>query len=207
MNQNNTVCKNKDRNEDFRKLVQVQNSDHNTIKLVHMIIRDDHDLLSDFYSNKPVISSEAASFLENGIKPLNLKKDSQLIIEISSEHLSHFQKQICTEAIHNYYENLQIENRVHLKWNTTTSIVLFLIGAAILAVMVILQSIGMKPYLSEIFDIVGWVFVWQATDQYFLERYDLKMNDRYWNALTNAKIHFVPFDHQENRIVKSSKSL
>lgn len=149
MNQNNTVCKNKDRNEDFRKLVQVQNSDHNTIKLVHMIIRDDHDLLSDFYSNKPVISSEVVSFLENGIKPLNLKKDSQLIIEISSEHLSHFQKQICTEAIHNYYENLQIENRVHLKWNTTTSIVLFLIGAAILAVMVILQSIGMKPYLSK----------------------------------------------------------
>ena len=74
MNQNNTVCKNKDRNEDFRKLVQVQNSDHNTIKLVHMIIRDDHDLLSDFYSNKPVISSEVVSFLENGIKPLNLKK-------------------------------------------------------------------------------------------------------------------------------------
>lgn len=169
---------------------------------IKMTLRDDTDFLSDFWADQPVISSEAADYLDNALKALNKKDLENLSIEISSAPLDGFEKKIFSDAIHNYYSNRLHENHNDLHRNQRNSLILFLIGAFVLALMVALEHFGMRPYFSEIFDIIGWVFIWEATDEFCLERYDLVAKERSWKALSQAKVSFSELDELDCRLLR-----
>ena len=170
-----------------------------------MTIRDDSGFLSDFWAQEPVISAEAADYLDNAVRSFPRKTVKEIEIRIASDNASRFEKQIFTEAIHNYFENRLVDLREDLRRNVYTSLILFIVGAVILAVMVILEHLGMKPYLSEIFDIVGWVFVWEATDEFCLERYRMKKEERNMNMLAKADVQFCSLDPDSRKAVYLSR--
>lgn len=169
--------------------------------IIRMTIRDDSDFLSDFWSEEPVISSEAADYLDNAVRSFPRKSIRRLQIEIASEDADSFEKQIFTEAIHNYFENRLVDLRADLRRNLFASLILFIIGAVILAVMVILEHFGMRAYLSEIFDIIGWVFVWEATDEFCLERYKMKKEERNMSLLARSEIRFAALDPDSRKAI------
>lgn len=117
----------------------------------------------------PVINSEFASFLEQHILATHLLHD--IHIEVESEHLTEKDIELVQQAIQNYYrEDASIEAR-KLKRGILATIYFLIVAVVIFSIMIVLNQFHLLSTIGlELFDIAGWVFTWEAVDQFFIER-------------------------------------
>ena len=158
---------------------------------IEMTITDPENFLSDYWASEPVINSEAANFLDNAIRGIHARNYRSLFLEISADSLTSGQKQLFGNAIHNSYQNRLISEKHNMVNNTRSSVLLFVIGTVILLVMFLLENDGLQQWPAEILDIIGWVFVWEAVDEFWLERSKIRLRYHRWRVLSHIPVKFT----------------
>ncbi len=164
--------------------------------IVNINVRDDDEFLSNYgFEENAVISQETANFLEHAIKPINYKEN--LTLAIHSDVITEDEKHLYEKGIRNYYKNSLLQEKKHLDLNLKSTLFLLLAGIVYFALLTLVSFFLKNDLWIEVLSIVGWVFIWEAVEVFFLERPKLRrMKYRYY-ALMNAKIIFIDVKRKE----------
>lgn len=164
-------------------------TDENGKSVIRMSVSDDGGFLSPYSdSAESVISSDVAAYLDNAAEGLDLKRPVHIIM--SGATIDEDEKKIYPTAIRKYYRGRIADTGARLTKNLISSIVMAIIGAAILAACVFLH-INDVSVVAELVDIVAWVFAWEAVDLLFLERPLLRREQLYNCRLYEAEITYI----------------
>lgn len=158
---------------------------------INMTMLDDSNFLSPYSeTNTPVISGEVAEFLENGANAA--KKNDKLQLNLFSNGIDSDKQLRYEQAIRNYFSlKLTAEHR-ELRRNNLMALIFAIVGLIGLTVMIICdQVLDMKAIWVECIDIFAWVFLWEAVDQFFIERHKLMIACRRLKALAEMPIAFL----------------
>lgn len=169
------------------------NVDEDGRAIINLTIYDDEEFLSSFSTdNEEVISEEVATYIENSASPIN--PIDPISITISSNKIGESKKERYTKAISNYYFNKLCDLYRELRHNTIISLLLALAGILVLVVQFLVAKVYDQAVLLEIINIVAWVFLWEACDQFFIERRKLRLKVYRYINITNCKLKFVPLE-------------
>ena len=85
-----------------------------------------------------------------------------------------------------------------MRRNLILSGILTLVGVLGLVIMFLLAHFWRNPVLSEVLDIFAWVFLWEAVDQFFLERSALRIKRNRYISLIHLHFEFVGLEQKES---------
>lgn len=157
--------------------------------VVNINVKDADSLLSDYNDHgKEIISAEMATFIDNVTKPISVKKEIHL--KIACENYSKEKEFEYKGAITNYYINEFAHRDTKLKNNLMISIIMSVIAVLCFTILYFMSVWNAPEILYLLFDVVSWVFAWEAVDQFFLERYFLKFKQYKEMQIIFAKITF-----------------
>ena len=159
--------------------------EHQTI---HMHVSDDSHFLSEFSDGAtPVISDEVAEFIEASTQAI--KPQAGLTLKVTSDCIDDTEKVLYCRAIKKYYTDKYISSGRELAKNRTIALLLALAG-----ILVLLFALFLEYHVSliwlEVIDIVAWVFLWEATDIYFLASRKLKHDRKKYIAYVAMDVVF-----------------
>mgnify|MGYP006928569796 CR=1 FL=1 len=144
-------------------------NNRNKIAELYLNVSDDSDFLSKYSSgNKPIISGEVAEFLENSAKEFHPKSEIKLVI--TSSCVDETEKPLYIEAVKNYFSLKFSETEREIKRKTIVSLIFSIVGVIALAFMLLYENAYGNAIWTECIDIFAWVFLWEAVDQFFIER-------------------------------------
>ena len=163
----------------------------NAICQINMTVTNDDDFLSPYSPTaSPIVSSDVAEFLENGANKFLPKQKMQL--DVHSDCIDDNEKVIYDKAIRNYF-SLKLDGmKQALSRNLIVSIVFTIIGIIGLAAMLLLDHFFDNAIWVEVVDIFAWVFVWEAVDQFFIERRKLQLDCKKYQAFVEMQINYYP---------------
>ena len=157
---------------------------------LNITVTDDADFLSKYSeADKPVISGEVAEFMENVAKAYH--PDQSFTLNIKSACIDETEKPKYKKAFKNYYSAKREEADRDLKRKTWIAVTFAIIGIVALAIMFILSSLDLNEIWKECIDIFAWVFLWEAVDQFFIERSGILLTCKRYKRFTEAEINFV----------------
>lgn len=158
-------------------------------QVIRMNVSDDTNFLSVFSEDDtPVISGEVAEFIEASTQ--TVKPCEPLTLKIKSNCIDDEEKEIYRRAIRAYYTQKYIASQGELAKNRTIAILLALAGILVLALAFFVEYRHGSLIWAEVIDIVAWVFLWEATDLYFLASRKLKHDRRKYIAYVNMAVEF-----------------
>lgn len=144
---------------------------------IMLAVTDDSNFLSPYCPpGEPVISSEVAEYLENAVKAYH--PNQKLKLTITGDCIDESEEKVYKTAIRNYYMLKETEILRDVARKAMVSLWFALIGIVSLAAMVVLSNAGLKSIWAECIDIFAWVFIWEAVDQFFIERNGLLLKCR-----------------------------
>lgn len=161
----------------------------NPVCKINMTVMDDSEFLSPYSPvAEPVISGDVAEFLENGANKFLPKQSIEL--NVYSNCIDDDEKAVYDKAIRNYF-NLKLDGiKLALRRNLIVSVIFTIIGIVGLVAMVLINRFFDRAIWTEIVDIFAWVFVWEAVDQFFIERRKLQIELRKYQAFTEIKMNY-----------------
>ncbi len=168
--------------------------DENNRFILDMMVIDLSSFISPYCSNLPVISGEAAAYLDNAIKNIPAKFDISL--HIKSHDISHNKQELYSKSIKNYYNNIIQQTMRDLFRTTIVSLIMAFIGIVVIALMLIFTSKGIGEVWNIVLEIIGWVFIWESVDKFCFERQKLKHELRRAYQFVNADIKFINISNQ-----------
>lgn len=163
---------------------------------INMTVRDDTDFLSPYSpTDEPVVSGEVAEFFENGAAKFLPKQKIEL--NVYSGCIDDGEKIVYENAIRNFF-NLKLSGtELSLKRNLIVSVVFTVIGIVGLVAMLLFDKFFDNAIWTEIVDIFAWVFVWEAVDQFFIERRKILRDRRKYKAFTEIRINYHPVKNKD----------
>lgn len=172
--------------------------DKNNRFVLDMLVMDESGFISPYCSNLPVISGEAAAYLENAVKNIPIKFDISLHVKCSG--LSQNKQELYRNSIKNYFNNTIQQTIRDLFRTTMIALVMAIIGIGVIVLMLILTSKGLGELWNIVLEIIGWVFIWESVDKFFFERQKLKHELRRAYQFINADIQFIDITNQIENI-------
>lgn len=164
--------------------------DENGNIILSMTVRDDTDFLSPYsFGDNPVISGDVADFLDS--RTSAMPQSEGLTLRIHSDCIAKEEKPLYEKAIREYYRERFAANARELRHNALLASVFAIIGITVLALLVLFAAYLKESIWTEVIDIVAWVFLWEATDLYFLQNRDLKQERKRLRALIAIKIEYI----------------
>lgn len=158
--------------------------------VINMTVLNDDCFLSPYSpTDSPVVSSEVAEFLENGSAKYLPKQQIQL--NVYSGCIDDNEKVVYDSAIRNYFRLKLNGVKLDLKRNLIVSIIFTVIGIIGLVAMLLLDHFFNRAIWTEVVDIFAWVFVWEAVDQFFIERRKIIRDKRKYQAFTESQINYI----------------
>ena len=152
-------------------------------------VSDDSEFLSKYSPvDKPIVSSEVAEFIENAAREFHPKTPVKLTIIGSCVDES--EKPVYASAIRNYFSLKQSEVGRDIARKTIVSLIFALVGIIALIVMIVYENCFGNAVWTECIDIFAWVFLWEAVDQFFIERNGLLMKRRRLENFINMEIEY-----------------
>lgn len=152
-------------------------------------VTDDSDFLSKYSpSEKPLISSEVAEFLENSAREFHPK--SAINLTIAGDCVDEKEKPIYKNAIKNYFCLKYAETERDIGRKTLVSAIFTIIGVVALAFMIVYEQMFGNAIWTECIDIFAWVFLWEAVDQFFIERSGLLMRRKRLKNFIDMQVEF-----------------
>lgn len=156
-------------------------------RLIRLHVHDDDYFLSPMsVEGVPCINDETAYLLNFYLKNMSVDSDEKLHFLIKGHHLTEDDKALYKKAIKNYYKEEFIDVQDQLKRNSINTISMLAIGIGVLLVKFL---IGQR-IIAEAIDICAWVFMWEAVDQFFLRRPELRIKQIQNLKVLEAKIDF-----------------
>lgn len=159
-------------------------------RTIGMNVVDDSDFLSEYCEiGKPVIAGEVAEFLENAASEYH--PNQTFVLDIKSDCIDETEKPRYVAAIKNYYDLKLTEVQREIKRKSLIASLFTVIGIIALTIMIILSSNNLGAIWTECIDIFAWVFLWEAVDQFFIERSSLLMKSRRFKRFTEMPVRFI----------------
>ncbi|NLC93692.1 MAG: hypothetical protein GX677_09590, partial [Treponema sp.] len=62
----------------------------------------------------------------------------------------------------------------------------------VIAFMFVANYMEIPEVWSTVLEIIGWVFIWEAADKFFIERKTIRNQLRYANKMINAVVEYEP---------------
>lgn len=157
--------------------------------IVNISIRDKEEVLSPYhYEDKEIINEEFASMLENIVKSVPLKQKVNLTIKCNN--ISESEKEEFSVATKNYYENKIIDSQIRLKRAYSLFAVCIVLSIISLGLLFLTHFYNAHEMLSEVVDILVWVFVWESIDIIVFQQGTIRLEKLRYNALYESKINF-----------------
>lgn len=157
--------------------------------IIDMEINQDDNFLDEFSQNDyPIVSTQIADYIEKVITAI--KPSEKFTLRIHSDCIDENKKRIYSKAIKNYYISKYIVEDRKLKNDKKLSFILGAFGIAVLALVIILEYSGNSVLWMRVFDIVAWVFIWEAVDIFAFKCKELKFNQLRYLNLIDMKIKF-----------------
>lgn len=145
--------------------------------LVEIGIKDKSEVLAPFaLDGKETINVEFANVLDNVSKSIPPKENMHL--KLQCEKLTEKEKEDFSMAIKNHYLNSLIDNQRKLRHNILLFWSMIAISVLFLAILFIANHFGAPWIVTEVLDIIAWLFVWEAIDLLAFQRslYQYEMN-------------------------------
>jgi hypothetical protein len=142
----------------------------------------------------PVISGAVAECIEasaEGVRP-----GEALTLKIKSGCIDEAEKARYRAAVKTYYTGKYIAAGRELSRNRTVSLLLAAAGVLVLALALIFEQ-RIAPVWAEVLDIVAWVFLWEATDIWFLSSAKLRRERRRCISLVAMQVDFEALDEKK----------
>ena len=155
---------------------------------ININIDKEEDILSSFNTDKPIISSSLAEFINNQLRPMVIKNGIHINFNCSEVVKSEEDKY--KEAIRNYYNHDLIDKNREISRNKIISIVMGIVGTIILTLSIVFSFFENLVIFASIIDIIAWVFLWEAVDLYVLQRPKIEMEELRDYEMANALITF-----------------
>lgn len=180
----------KSKKEYINNLIKQNNSnlDENGKNLINININDNSNILSSFSNNKPLISNDLSEYINKETTSINLKKG--LHINIKSKEINENKKTLYRQAIINFYENDLINSYRKNKRMNIISLIFLILGIIVLSISLIVSNNNNHILASQIYDIIAWVFVWEATDIFFLQKPEINYKAKRAFEIINSEITF-----------------
>lgn len=156
--------------------------------IIDVVVNDEDSILSSFSGNDPTISNEFSEYIENKTTIKHIK--NQLTINIICDTIDEKEEVLYREAIKNNYILKYLESRKEMIRDFIIAGAMLLVGILVLILAVILELNGKNNIILEIYDIIAWVFVWEATDIVFFKRTITNLKRKKYYCLMNAKVNY-----------------
>lgn len=157
-------------------------------KIINVIINENDYILSPFSDKNPLISRQLAEYLEDNIDYKLLNKKIVLKIICCEENMNNLD--IYRFAIKNTYQRKYHNTKKQINQLMVIAIIMFLIGVIILSFALVLDYLDKNILLFEVYDIIAWVFIWEAVDVFFFRRLLLIYKNRWNKLLMESTIEF-----------------
>ena len=159
------------------------------IACLNLNITDDSEFLSPYSpSEQPIISSDVADFLENSARAFHPR--ARVNLTITGRCVDESERSVYGDAIKNYFSLKLAETERDIKRKGWISLVFTIIGVVALVFMIVYESFVNNAVWTECVDIFGWVFLWEAVDQFFIERSGLLLKRKRFKNFVNMNIEF-----------------
>ena len=155
---------------------------------ININIDKEEDILSSFNTDKPIISSSLAEFINNQLRPMVIKNG--IHINFNCSEVVKVEEDKYKEAIRNYYNHDLIDKNREISRNKIISIVMGIVGTIILTLSIVFSFFENLVIFASIIDIIAWVFLWEAVDLYVLQRPKIEMEELRDYEMANALITF-----------------
>ena len=158
---------------------RIKNDEFETDDLGRPVVRiniTDADSLLSVYNDDgmQIISEDTAEFINNITKPIPPKQDIHL--KISCENYTKDKEEIYKSAITNYYINEFAHRDVKIKHNLINSIWLLIIGVVLFTLLYVMGKWWNVPdVIYLLVEVACWVFVWEAVDNLWIRRHEIKL--------------------------------
>lgn len=163
--------------------------EYETPAVINMTVLNDDNFLSPYSeTDKPVISEEVASFLDNAASARSPKQ--KLAVKIFGDCIDDEERVKYGVAMKNYFRHKWDSVIRELRRNAVISALFFLVGVAGLAFMILCDHLQVKAIWVEVIDIFAWVFLWEAVDQFFIERRKLLTEKSRIKNFLDAPVEF-----------------
>ncbi|MCM1289227.1 MAG: hypothetical protein NC132_01010 [Corallococcus sp.] len=159
------------------------------VSVIDMTVLNDDGFLSPYSpTDKPIINTEVAEFLENSANAHTLK--SNFVIRIHSNCIDEEEKVQYKDAIKNYYGLKLSSSGTDLRRNLIVSVIFTLVGVLGLVLMFLLDHFNVSGIWVEVADIFAWVFVWEAVYMFFIERNKTLRERRKFRAIHDSEVEY-----------------
>lgn len=157
--------------------------------LFEIAIKDKSEVLAPFsLDNKDTINVEFANVLDNTAK--SFSKKEKLHLNLRCNNLTDKEKESFLLAIKNFYFNSLLEDERKLKNNALLFWAMIALSFLSLTMLFITNFFSAPWIVVEVFDIIAWVFVWEAVDLLAFQRSLLRYDKQHDQALYKMKITF-----------------
>lgn len=141
---------------------------------------------------RPILNDRVATYIEKCVGDIPFYYP--IIIHVEKEGLTDEEEALVKRLIHDYF-GLELSDRVaDLEFNRWKSILLMIIGAAIIFLSFVLMNMGLSSFIVEMVSIFGTFAFWEFADSFVLERNDLKIKKLNAGQLATARIIFSEDD-------------
>lgn len=131
----------------------------------------DEQLFSSYdYDNNEKLNEELADYIWDKARFVPAKSDIRIKVYAGEKA----NKKEIESAIHNKFKKEYLELKEEKKRNALFSLSMLITGLLFLGVLYLSYLFFRNEFLDVILEIVVWVFLWEATDAFFLQRASMR---------------------------------
>lgn len=157
--------------------------------LFDVSVKDKTQILSSYTVNQTEwINSEFTNLLDTVASSIPSKENIHL--NLNCGQISESEKNVYKNAIKSYFNRRLMENTRKLKTNLFVFIVMVALSVVMMSVLFVAHFLNFTWLVTEVLDIVAWVFVWASVETVAFERSKLIYIKHKYTALYDSKITF-----------------
>ena len=156
-------------------------------QIIKLKIHEESDLFSSFDPDQKMLSEDISVYLAHNYLNKHRKIDEEYTLRIISD--TPVDQEKVKERIREYYSQEKNNVKYILKRLTFKEICLFILGAIVLGIWLLLSADKSNVNL-EILSIIGWVAIWEATSIAIMERPEIHHASRAFDRVIQADYVF-----------------
>jgi hypothetical protein len=182
-----------------RDFVEHEYIDDDGNAIIDVNIEEDENLFSP-YSDKKVLNPEILHYIDTLADPLPAYLP--LIVNFIVDDKSKLDQDFIKTAFKRHYWLSYKQMSHELRRISITSIILFLVGCAILVVYYLLDRYQIDFFANEIILIASWVFIWESVSRFFFGRREKQIDRINEGQMAVAVVRFENRSGSKTRRVK-----
>ncbi|MBO4726748.1 MAG: hypothetical protein J5598_04085 [Clostridia bacterium] len=159
--------------------------------VLHIQVKDESQIFSNYTYNEDNLNYELGNYLQEKAEhefPLPIKENYTINIHTDNPNLRLAE---VTRCIHHHFHNRYDAEKRKLRDNLRFALVLFSIAIVALVGYFLAETYVGNFFLTEIADLLTWVFGWGAVEVSLLERHSIRRRSIILRRLAYAEIKFT----------------